>query len=27
MDALTPTRSVAAVLGLFPAATRSAPCE
>jgi len=27
MDALTPTRSVAAVLGLFPAATRSAPRE
>jgi len=27
MDALTPARSVAAVLGLFPAATRSAPRE
>src|SRR5271165_7015242 len=27
MDALTPTRSVAAVLGLFPAAARSAPRE
>jgi len=27
MDALTPARTVAAVLGLFPAAASSAPCE